>query len=49
MFLKASISIIIGSLVANFMPRTQNGFKLGLYITTILILICCIIIDTMLI
>jgi len=45
---KILASIIIGVVVANLMPKTDAGFKLGLAITAVVTLVTCIGIDLML-
>lgn len=45
---KALVSILIGVVTANLMPKTDNGFKLGIVITIIATLSACFIIDLML-
>lgn len=45
---KAIASIIIGVVVANLVPKTDSGFKLGLFITAVITIIACIGIDLML-
>ena len=45
---KILASIIIGVVVANLMPKTDAGFKLGLAITTCVTIVACTIIDVLL-
>ena len=45
---KILASIIIGVVVANLVPKTDAGFKLGLAITAVVTLVTCIGIDLML-
>lgn len=45
---KAIVSILIGVVVANLVPKTDSGFKLGLVITVLSTIVACIGIDLLL-
>ena len=45
---KAIASIIIGVIVANLVPKTESGFRLGLFITAAVTILACIGIDLLL-
>lgn len=42
---KILASIVIGAVVANLVPKTDFGFKLGLILTIVLTIIACIVLD----
>jgi len=45
---KAIAAVLIGTIIANLVPKTDTGFKLGLFLTAATTIIACIVIDLML-